>query len=114
MEVCVSLLATVPLPHALGAYRAVNHQAQVQQGHNILITGIGGTVDAVQFSLLVVINMCRRRCHCGSTVGSFSWCQCIRHKVIAVIFDQLMFYSLTCYSGSEDKINKAVAMGAKA
>lgn len=23
-------------------YRAVNHQAQVKQGHNILITGIGG------------------------------------------------------------------------
>ncbi|KAF8495376.1 hypothetical protein JB92DRAFT_2796305 [Gautieria morchelliformis] len=61
------------------AWRAVNHQAQIQQGHNILITGIGGGVAIVAQQLAIAL---------GANVY--------------------------VTSGSEDKISKALAMGAKA
>ncbi|KAF8584108.1 NAD(P)-binding protein [Ramaria rubella] len=39
------------------AWRALNHQAQVQKGHNILITGIGGGVAIVAQQLAIALGV---------------------------------------------------------
>jgi len=61
------------------AWRAINHQAQIQKGYNVLITGIGGGVAIVAQQLVVAL---------GANVY--------------------------VTSGSQDKIDKAIALGAKA